>query len=100
MRLRTLSRAPIISGLSILCAHLVLVTMSILPAPAQDTPAISGLNSLPEVEFSQLSQRNPNPLGEKALAIHPEQWKHAETDHFIYHFVHSYVATTLSLEAD
>jgi len=34
------------------------------------------------VEFSQLSQRDPNPLGEKALAIHPEQWKHAETDHF------------------
>ena len=73
---------------------------SILPAPAQDTPAISGLNSLPEVEFSQLSQRDPNPLGEKALAIHPEQWKHAETDHFIYHFVHSYVATPVSVEAE
>jgi hypothetical protein len=57
-------------------------------------------SSLAEVEFSQLSQRDPNPLGEKALAIHPEQWKHAETDHFIYHFVHSYVATPVSVEAE
>ena len=53
-----------------------------------------------EVEFSELSQRDPNPLGEKALAIHPDQWKHAETEHFIYHFVHSYVATPVSVEAE
>ncbi len=58
------------------------------------------LNSLPEVEFSSLSQRDPNPLGEKALAINPEQWKHGETEHFIYHFVHSYVATPVSIEAE
>src|SRR5882762_2245826 len=49
---------------------------------------INESSSLPEIEFSQLSQRDPNPLGENALAIHPEQWKHAETVHFIYHFVH------------
>src|SRR5690349_18857552 len=59
-----------------------------------------GLNSLPEVEFSQLSQRDPNPLGEKALSINPTQWKHGETEHFIYHFVHSYVATPISVEAE
>ncbi len=73
--------------------------MSILFA----TSAVAQINessSLPEIEFSQLSQRDPNPLGEKALAIHPEQWKHAETDHFIYHFVHSYVATPVSVEAE
>ena len=61
---------------------------------------INESSSLPEIEFSQLSQRDPNALGEKALAIHPEQWKHAETDHFIYHFVHSYVATPVSVEAE
>jgi hypothetical protein len=61
---------------------------------------INESSSLPEVEFSQLSQLDPNPLGEKALAIHPEQWKHAETEHFIYHFVHSYVATPVSVEAE
>jgi hypothetical protein len=76
-----------------------LIVMSILLAAAEDSP-ITRLNSLPEVEFSQLSQRDPNPLGEKALAVQPEQWKHAETEHFIYHFVHSYVATPVSVEAE
>ena len=76
-----------IFGISILCAA---------SAGAQ----INESSSLSEVEFSQLSQRDPNPLGEKALAIHPEQWKHAETEHFIYHFVHSYVATPVSVEAE
>jgi hypothetical protein len=55
---------------------------------------------LREVDLSQLTQRDPNPLGEKALAIHPDQWKHAETEHFIYHFVHNYVATPVSVEAE
>ena len=69
---------------------------------AADEPSINsgGLNALPEVEFAQLSQRDPNPLGEKALAIHPSGWKHGETEHFIYHFVHSYVATPVSVEAE
>ena len=65
----------------------------------QDSPVVI-VNSLPEVEFSQLSQRDPNPLGETALAIHHDQWKHAETEHFIYHFVHGYVATPISVEAE
>jgi hypothetical protein len=82
--------------MSIFAASMI---MSILGAAAEDSP-ITGLNSLSEVEFSQLSQRDPNPLGEKAFAIHPEQWKHAETEHFIYHFVHSYVATPVSIEAE
>jgi hypothetical protein len=83
-------------SMSIFAASMI---MSILGAAAEDSP-ITGLNSLSEVEFSQLSQRDPNPLGEKAFAIHPEQWKHAETEHFIYHFVHSYVATPVSIEAE
>ena len=57
-------------------------------------------SSLHELAFSELSQRDPNPLGEQALAIHPDQWKHAETEHFIYHFTHSYVATPISVEAE
>ena len=61
---------------------------------------INESTSLPEIEFSQLSQRDPSPLGEKALAIHPEGWKHGETEHFIYHFAHSYVATPVSVEAE
>ena len=77
----------------------VVVALTGSSATAQDSPVV-GLNALTQVEFSQLSQRDPNPLGEKALSMHPEQWKHAETDHFIYHFVHSYVATPVSVEAE
>jgi hypothetical protein len=67
---------------------------------AQSPAATPGLSALPEIEFSRLSQRDPNPLGAKALAIHPEQWKHGETEHFIYHFVDGFVATPISVEAE
>lgn len=62
--------------------------------------AVIGLHALPEVEFKALSQLDWNPLGARALAIRPLDWKHGETDHFIYHFVHSYVATPVSVEAE
>src|SRR2546428_13074943 len=78
---------------------LSIFTMSILFA-ASAVAQINDSSALTEVEFSQLSQRDPNPLGEKALAIHPEQWKHGETEHFVYHFAHSYVATPVSVEAE
>jgi hypothetical protein len=71
-----------------------------ISSSAQDLTTAPGISSLVEVEFSALSQTDPNPLGQKALAIQPEQWKHAETEHFIYHFVHSYVATPVSVEAE
>ena len=75
------------------------MAISVLRLRAEDLPS-GGLSALPEIEFSHLSQRDPNPLGEKALAINPEQWKHGETEHFIYHFVHSYVVTPISVEAE
>ncbi len=58
------------------------------------------LGGLPEVEFARLSQQDPNALSAKALAIRTQDWKHAETEHFIYHFVHGYVATPVSVEAE
>jgi hypothetical protein len=64
------------------------------------TSAVAQLSSLPEIDFSSLSQSDPNPLGARALAIRPDEWKHAETDHFIYHFFHGYVATPVSVEAE
>lgn len=78
----------------------LVVSTSISHFSAAQDASLIGLNALTEVEFSALSQRDPNPLSEKALAINPEQWKHAETEHFIYHFVHSYVATPVSVEAE
>jgi hypothetical protein len=78
-----------------------LLAIALAPAAFAQAPTpTSGLSALPEVEFSRLSQRDPNPLGVKALAIHPEQWKHGETEHFIYHFVDSFVATPISVEAE
>ena len=85
--------------LEVLRASLLMAMMTIfcvISANAQ----INESTSLAEIELSRLSQRDPNPLGEKALAIHPEQWKHGESEHFIYHFVHSYVATPVSVEAE
>jgi hypothetical protein len=79
--------------------RLLLLMLSILSAVTSQAQ-INESSTLREVEFAQLSQRDPNPLAEKALAIHPDQWKHAETEHFIYHFVHSYVATPVSVEAE
>jgi hypothetical protein len=67
---------------------------------AGETEEDGGLNALPVVEFKALSQQDWNPLGRRALAIHPLDWRHAETEHFIYHFVHSYVATPISVEAE
>lgn len=65
--------------------------------PGKDPP---GLNSLPEIEFSQLSQKDRSALGTKALAIHPDDWKHGETAHFVYHYQKSYVATPVSVESE
>ncbi len=69
-------------------------------ALAADEESAPGLNALPEVAFSALSQIDSNPLGARALALHPEYWKHGETEHFIYHYIHSYVATPISVEAE
>ncbi len=47
-----------------------------------------------------MSQPDPNPLGAQALAIRPQEWKHGETEHFVYHFFHTYVATPVSVESE
>jgi hypothetical protein len=77
---------------------ILLATVS-LPAD-DDLPLVSGLSALSEIDFTHLSQQDLNPLGAKALALHPEQWKHGETEHFIYHFTRSFVATAVSVEAE
>jgi hypothetical protein len=79
---------------------LSIVAISLLSAVASSSAQLNESSSLPAIEFSRLSQRDPHPLGQKALAIHPEQWKHGETEHFIYHFVDSFVVTPLSVEAE
>lgn len=47
--------------------------------PPQDVP-------LMEKPFNQLSNQQIDDWGQKALAIRPDEWKHAETDNFILHY--------------
>src|SRR5206468_13094134 len=69
------------------------------PSSGQEA-ASPGAGSLPQVNFSALSQPDRNPVGAQALAIRSPEWKHGETEHFIYHFIHIYVATPISVEAE
>ncbi len=59
-----------------------------------------GLNGLREIPFSALSSPYITPLGQAALSIRPTEWKHAETDNFVYHFFHGFIATPVSMEAE
>ena len=72
-------------------------------APAQLSPPDAsqpGLDALKEVPLASLSSPNVTPLGQAALSIRPTEWKHAETDNFVYHYFHSFIATPVSVEAE
>ena len=47
--------------------------------PPQETPLV-------EKPWDALSEHTTSELGMKALSIHSDQWRHAETPHFILHF--------------
>ena len=59
-----------------------------------------GIDGLKEVPFTSLSSPYITPLGQAALSIRPTEWHHAETDNFIYHYFHSFIATPVSVEAE
>jgi hypothetical protein len=61
---------------------------------------LQGLNGLTDLPLSDLTQQDDNPLGKAALALHPDDWKHAEGEHFIYHYVRRFVASRLAVEAE
>ncbi len=62
--------------------------------------AQENVGGLPELSFAQLSDRNLAALGQAALSVRANDWKHAETKNFVYHFYHSFVATPVSVEAE
>lgn len=72
----------------------------IVSARAQVAGGSAAIGALPEVPLAQLSDRNFLPLGRAALGIRPNDWKHAETANFIYHFFHSYAVGPVSVEAE
>lgn len=53
-----------------------------------------------ETSFQALSDRNLTLLGQAALSIRPNDWKHAESTNFIYHYFQSFVAAPVSVEAE
>lgn len=70
------------------------------PAAATNGPVGVGLDVLKEVPFASLSNPYVTPLGAAALSIRPNEWKHAETDNFIYHYFHSFIASPVTVEAE
>jgi hypothetical protein len=58
------------------------------------------LGALPEVAFDRLSDRSLSALGQRALTVRPADWKHAETEHFIFHFFDGPTASAVSVEAE
>jgi hypothetical protein len=77
-----------------------LCTFASLSQVGQQPEDTRGLNGLQEVALSQLSDSRISPLGKAALSIQPGLWKHAETENFVYHFFHGFIATPVSLEAE
>lgn len=59
-----------------------------------------GLGALPPLPQEQLSDRAVSRYGEHALSIRPGDWLHAETENFIYHYLTSFIATPVSVEAE
>ena len=88
------------SGAGVIRFFVFLFLAVIVSAHAQVIGGSVALGALPEVPLRQLSDRNFLPLGRAALSIRPNDWKHAETANFIYHFFHSYVAAPVSVEAE
>ncbi len=60
----------------------------------------AALGALPEIAFTQLSDRNVTRLGQTALDIRAPDWRHAESPNFVYHFFHTFIATPVSVEAE
>lgn len=59
-----------------------------------------GLDGLQEQTLASLSVAPSSHLEKTALALAPARWKHAEGEHFVYHYFNSYVATPVSVEAE
>ncbi len=62
--------------------------------------ASRGIGGLEAVSLSSIRDSSISPLGQAALSIRPSEWKHAETENFVYHYFNSFIATPVSVEAE
>jgi hypothetical protein len=84
----------------LLSSTLRLLSLSFLGLFATHLTAQEVEGTLKEVPFQNLSDHNLTPLGQAAMTIHPNDWKHAETTNFVYHFFHGFIAAPVSVEAE
>ena len=88
----TFSRLPVVAAvIAALCLAAGLACAPV--ARADDEP-------LQEKPLSQISDSSIGILGQKALQIHENDWKHAETAHFVYHYFDSFIANPVAVEAE
>lgn len=73
---------------------------SLLVIPVLPLCADAGESGFQEVAFGFLSDRNVSALGIQALGIRQADWKHSESEHFIYHYFQSHIAAPCSVEAE
>ena len=69
-------------------------------ALAQTPASLDAPYTLATVPFERLTDKAITVDGRRALAIRPEQWKHAETEHFVIHFFRTFLAAPVSVEAE
>ncbi len=70
--------------LPLLCC--LLLAPFALWAQLPDTPPPPRTIKLEERKFEELSDKEIRGYGLKALEIDPKKWRHAETDHFVFHY--------------
>ncbi len=87
-------RVASLSGM--LRRFLLIAAVSVPLALSAQTPD----STLREVPIQTLSDRNFTALGQAALSIRPNDWKHAETTNFIYHYFQSFIAAPVAVEAE
>lgn len=85
---------PLLARTAVLIVILALVEL------LRPTARAENVGGIPEVEWARLSDRTVSPLGQAALQVRPQEWRHGETEHFVYHFFQSFVATPVSVEAE
>jgi len=73
---------------------LIFFAVSILRTP------IASPSEIMTVNWSDISDKDISPSGKAALSFEAGLWKHAETEHFVYHFTDDKEAETIYVHAE
>ena len=66
----------------------------------QQSEGTGAPGALKDISFDDLSHKAISRIGEAALKIRKDEWKHAETENFVYHYFQSHIASAVSVEAE